>query len=84
MVKDPCFKIEFMDFSQRRREGFRQRPEFDNKRVLIADKKTIKIIAYYDVDVSQLDLSTLQDKSNDISASKAPRSKSPLIQKNQS
>ena len=52
MVKDPCFKIEFMDFSQRRREGFRQRPEFDNKRVLIADKKTIKIIAYYDVDVS--------------------------------
>jgi hypothetical protein len=58
MVKDPCFKIEFMDFSQRRREGFRQRPEFDNKRVLIADKKTIKIIAYYDVDVSQLDLRT--------------------------
>ena len=52
MNKDDEFRIEFIDFSQRRREGFRRSAEFDNKRVMIANHKTIKIIAYYDMDVS--------------------------------
>jgi hypothetical protein len=32
------FQIEFMDFSQRRKEGFRGQPEFDNKRILLANQ----------------------------------------------
>ena len=42
----PKFDIQFIDFSQRRKEGFRGKPEFDNKRILIANETSIKVFAY--------------------------------------
>jgi len=40
------FEIQFVDFSQRRKIGFRGAFEFDNKRIMIASEKQIKILAF--------------------------------------
>ena len=49
------FDIRFIDFSQRRKIGFRGAFEFDNKRLAIASEKEIKILAFFhDVDANQL------------------------------
>ena len=35
-----------LGFSQRRKIGFRNKYEFDKKRVLVADQRKIKVIGY--------------------------------------
>ena len=35
-----------MDFSQRKKAGFRNRFEFDKKRIFVADDRNIKVLGY--------------------------------------
>lgn len=44
---DPGFEVKFIDFSQRRKIGFRGAFEFDNKRILLASDSQIKILAFF-------------------------------------
>ena len=47
LERDYNFQISFLDFSQRRKVGFRGAFEFDTKRILIANESHIKILAYF-------------------------------------
>lgn len=44
---DPGFEVKFIDFSQRRKVGFRGAFEFDNKRIMLASESQIKILAFF-------------------------------------
>jgi hypothetical protein len=60
-----------MDFSQRRKVGFRGAFEFDNKRILLASEGQIKILAYF----QHVDGSNLLEA---IKTQRQTRSKSPI------
>lgn len=47
LEREHNFQISFLDFSQRRKVGFRGAFEFDTKRILIANESHIKILAYF-------------------------------------
>ena len=46
--------MEFLSFSQRRYQGFRNHTEFDKKRILVAGKNSFRILGYenYSSDVN--------------------------------
>ena len=47
LERDYNFQISFLDFSQRRKVGFRGAFEFDTKRILIANESHVKVLAYF-------------------------------------
>ena len=60
---ESAFKIHFVDFSQRRRVGFRGAFEFDNKRIMLASRNQIRILAYFqNVDAVGLENTLLEKK----------------------
>ena len=60
---ESAFKIHFVDFSQRRRVGFRGAFEFDNKQIMLASRNQIRILAYFqNVDAVGLENTLLEKK----------------------
>lgn len=45
--------VSHLSFSQKRFTGFRNFYEFEQKRVLLANEKTIKILAYHPIDIAK-------------------------------
>ena len=41
------FRISFVDFSQRRRIGFREAFEFDNKSIILASKDEVRFLSFF-------------------------------------
>ena len=46
-VDDNQFQIKFVDFSQRRKVGFRGAFEFENKHIMIASQSQVRILVYF-------------------------------------
>lgn len=56
------FQIKFVDFSQRRKIGFRGAFEFENKHIMVASQSQIRILAYFqNIDAISLE-NTIQER----------------------
>lgn len=78
---DSQFQIKFVDFSQRRKIGFRGAFEFENKHIMIASASQIRILAYFqNIDAVSLE-NTIQERQQ---IKNSNRSVSPISRKRQS